>query len=46
MLLSLTGCSSIGPESVTRDRFDYNRAISAFWTKHTFAFLGILFSLG
>ena len=44
MLLSLTGCSSSGPEPVTRDRFDYNTAISDFWTKHTFAFLRIFFT--
>ena len=31
LLLSITGCSSIGPKSVTRDRFDYNTAISDSW---------------
>lgn len=35
LLLSLTGCTSIGPESVTRDRFDYNTAISDSWKEQT-----------
>ena len=35
LLLLLTGCSSIGPESVTRDRFDYNTAISDSWKAQT-----------
>jgi hypothetical protein len=35
LLLSITGCSSIGPESVTRDRFDYNTAISDSWKEQT-----------
>ncbi len=30
-LLFLTGCSAVGPGSVVRDRFDYNRAISDSW---------------
>jgi hypothetical protein len=29
--LVLTGCSAVGPGSVVRDRFDYNRAISDSW---------------
>jgi hypothetical protein len=35
LLLSLTGCTSIGPKSVTRDRFDYNTAISDSWKQQT-----------
>ena len=35
LLLSMTGCTSIGPESVTRDRFDYNTAISDSWKEQT-----------
>ena len=35
LLLSITGCSSIGPKSVTRDRFDYNTAISDSWKEQT-----------
>ena len=35
LLLSLTGCSSIGPRSVARDRFDYNTAISDSWKEQT-----------
>ncbi len=31
VLLSFTGCSSIGPATVTRDRFDYVTAISDSW---------------
>jgi hypothetical protein len=30
-VLFLTGCSAVGPGSVVRDRFDYNRAISDSW---------------
>jgi len=33
MLALLAGCSSIGPSSVTRDRFDYAGAISDSWKK-------------
>jgi hypothetical protein len=33
LALCLTGCASIGPETVTRDRFDYTEAISDSW-KH------------
>lgn len=35
LLLSLTGCASIGPDSVIRDRFDYNTAISDSWKEQT-----------
>ena len=35
LLLSIIGCSSIGPKSVTRDRFDYNTAISDSWKEQT-----------
>jgi hypothetical protein len=31
VLLSFTGCASIGPGTVTRDRFDYVTAISDSW---------------
>jgi hypothetical protein len=31
LALALAGCASIGPRSVPRDRFDYNRAISESW---------------
>jgi hypothetical protein len=31
ILLSFTGCASIGPGTVTRDRFDYVTAISDSW---------------
>jgi hypothetical protein len=30
-LLALSGCASIGPQSVTRDRFDYTGAVSESW---------------
>ena len=35
LLLSMAGCSSIGPKSVARDRFDYNTAISDSWKEQT-----------
>jgi hypothetical protein len=35
VLLILTGCASIGPPSVTVDRFDYNTAISKSWKEQT-----------
>ena len=35
LVMTLAGCSSIGPESVTRDRFDYNTAISDSWKEQT-----------
>ena len=31
----LAGCSTIGPQSVSRDRFDYNKAISDSWKEQT-----------
>jgi hypothetical protein len=31
----LAGCTTIGPQSVTRDRFDYNKAISDSWKEQT-----------
>ncbi len=31
----VTGCTSIGPRSVTTDRFDYNKAISDSWKEQT-----------
>ena len=31
----VTGCTSIGPNSVPRDRFDYNQAISDSWKEQT-----------
>ena len=31
----LAGCTAIGPQTVTRDRFDYNRAISDSWKEQT-----------
>ena len=31
----LTGCTNIGPKTVTRDRFDYNTAISNSWKEQT-----------
>jgi hypothetical protein len=35
MVVILTGCASIGPPSVTADRFDYNTAISNSWKEQT-----------
>jgi len=34
-MLFLTGCTHIGPQSVTTDRFDYNKAISNSWKEQT-----------
>jgi hypothetical protein len=34
-LLLLSGCANLGPKSVTRDRFDYNAAISDSWKEQT-----------
>ena len=34
-LLGLWGCTNIGPGTVPRDRFDYNRAISDSWKQQT-----------
>jgi len=31
----LAGCTSIGPKSVPRDRFDYNKAIADSWKEQT-----------
>ena len=33
--LLVAGCTSIGPKSVPRDRFDYNQAISDSWKEQT-----------
>jgi hypothetical protein len=33
VLLSVTGCTAIGPTTVARDRFDYSTAISDSWKK-------------
>ncbi len=30
-LFALTGCASIGPGSITRDRFDYTEAVADSW---------------
>jgi len=35
IVLLLSGCASIGPPSVTTDRFDYNTAISNSWKEQT-----------
>jgi hypothetical protein len=35
LLFFLAGCTTIGPQSVTRDRFDYNKAISDSWKEQT-----------
>lgn len=34
-LLWLTGCSHMGPQTVARDRFDYNASISNSWKEQT-----------
>jgi len=31
----MSGCSSLGPGTVSRDRFDYNTAISDSWKEQT-----------
>ena len=31
----LTGCTNFGPQTVTRDRFDYNKAIADSWKEQT-----------
>src|SRR3990172_7760090 len=31
LILFLTGCAGIGPETITRDRFDYTSSISDSW---------------
>ncbi len=33
MILVLSGCASIGPGTVTRDRFDYNASITESWKR-------------
>jgi hypothetical protein len=35
LLLFLVGCSHIGPQTVPRDRFDYNTAIADSWKEQT-----------
>lgn len=35
LTIAFTGCTSIGPKSVVRDRFDYNTAISNSWKEQT-----------
>ena len=35
LMAYLTGCSGIGPKSVSRDRFDYVNAISESWKRQT-----------
>ncbi len=35
LVLAITGCTHIGPKTVTRDRFDYNTAISDSWKEQT-----------
>ncbi len=35
LALAITGCTHIGPQTVTRDRFDYNTAISDSWKEQT-----------
>ena len=34
-LIFLCGCASVGPGTVTRDRFDYNKAIADSWKEQT-----------
>ncbi len=34
-LFFLVGCSNIGPKTIPRDRFDYNRAVSDSWKEQT-----------
>ena len=35
MILLITGCTHIGPQTVPRDRFDYNSAIANSWKEQT-----------
>ncbi len=35
VILSISGCTNIGPTTVPRDRFDYNTAISDSWKEQT-----------
>ena len=35
LVLFIAGCTAIGPPSITRDRFDYNTAISDSWKEQT-----------
>jgi len=33
ILVSLTGCASMGPPTIARDRFDYDRAVTTSWQR-------------
>ena len=35
LVLAFAGCTHLGPQTVTRDRFDYNTAISDSWKEQT-----------
>jgi hypothetical protein len=35
VILFLNACTSIGPQTIPRDRFDYNTAISDSWKEQT-----------
>lgn len=35
MVISLSACSTIGPQTIPRDRFDYNTAIANSWKEQT-----------
>ena len=35
LVLFFSGCASLGPDSVHRDRFDYNKALSDSWKEQT-----------
>ena len=35
LALFMSGCTTIGPDSIPRDRFDYNTAISDSWKEQT-----------
>src|SRR5210317_1795459 len=34
-VIFLSGCTNLGPKTVTRDRFDYNKAVSDSWKEQT-----------
>ena len=34
-MLSLTGCASVGPKTIPRDRFDYVNGIAVSWKRQT-----------